>query len=107
MSVHVKSMAQETHALFCDPDLIPCKADEVLEERFNVLKQQLQHQIKDECKFDIISPRLRHNLTSPCKIKINGMNNYRARNAIEIKRWKRYHQIQSSSQNNTDKTQNK
>ena len=45
MSVLVKSMPQEVHGMFSDPDLDPLKADELLKERFNVLKQQLQHSL--------------------------------------------------------------
>ena len=141
-AVHIKSMAQEVHAMFSDPDLDPYKADEVLKERFTILRQQLQHQINNEYKFDIISPCLRHNLTPPCKIKncnmphicrcgatdhimsdkrcplyhknddnffdkINSMNNYHARRANKIKRWKKHDQTSNSSKINTDKAQNK
>ena len=69
MSLHVKSMAQEMHAMFSDPDLDPLKADDVLKERLTVLKQWLQHQINNQYTFDIILPCLVHNLAQPCKFK--------------------------------------
>ena len=141
-SVHIKSIAQEMHAMFSDPELDPLEADKVLKERFTVLKQQLQHQINNQYKFDIIAPCLVHNLTPPCKIKgcnrphicrcgatdhimsdkrcpmyhknddtffdkINSMNNYHARRANKIKRWKKYDNTYNSSHNNSDKAQNK
>ena len=68
MSVGVKSTGQGVRAMFNAPDLDPLKADKVL-KNFNFFKQQLQHQLNDECKFDIIPPCLRHNLTQQCKIK--------------------------------------
>ena len=69
VKVKIKSMAQEFHAAFCDADLDPYKADTVIKDRLNILKQQLQHQINDNYQFDIICPCLRHNLSPPCKIK--------------------------------------
>lgn len=69
LKVKIKSMAQEFHAVFCDPDLNPYNADKEIRNRFNVIKQQLQHQINDEYQFDITFPCLRHNLTPPCKVK--------------------------------------
>ena len=69
LKVKIKSMAQEFHAAFCDADLDPYKADKVIRDRLDVLKQQLQHQINDECQFDGKCPCLRQNLSSSCKIK--------------------------------------
>ena len=44
----IKSMAQEFHAAFCNADLDLHKADKIIVDRLNVLKQQLQHQINDK-----------------------------------------------------------
>ena len=67
--IKIKSMAQEFHASFCDPELKPHTADDAIIQRFNILKQQLQHQIDDKYQFEIVCPCLRHNLSPPCKIK--------------------------------------
>ena len=69
LKIKLSSMAQEFHATFCDIDLDPKKADKNIEDRFNVLKQQLQHQLDNTYQFDSTCPCLRHNLTPPCKIK--------------------------------------
>ena len=67
--VKIKSLAQDFHAAFCDADLDPHNADKSLSDRFNILNQQLQHQINDSYYFDSNCPCLRHNLSPPCKIK--------------------------------------
>ena len=69
LKVEIKSIAQEFHSTFCDVDLNPYKADEVIGDKLKLLKQQLQFQINDKCQFDILSPCLRHNLSPPCKFK--------------------------------------
>ena len=51
LKVKIKSMPQDFHAAFCDPDLDPYKSDKVIRDRLNMLKQQLQHQMSDECQF--------------------------------------------------------
>ena len=69
LKVKIKSMSQEFHATFCDADLDHCKSDELIDDRIHALKQQLQHQMNDECQFDAICPCLRHSLSPPCEIK--------------------------------------
>ena len=69
MSVHIKSIAQEIHAVFNDPDLDPLKADQEVKDRLDSLNQQLQHQIKEDYQFDISPSCVRHNLSPPCKVK--------------------------------------
>ena len=56
-------MAQELHAAFCDADLDPYKSDEVIRDCLDMLKQQLQHQIKEDHQLDGKCPCLRHNLS--------------------------------------------
>ena len=69
LKIKISSMAQEFHAIFCDVDLDPTKADKNIEERFKILNQQLQHQIDNNYQLDSICPCLRHNLSPPCKVK--------------------------------------
>ena len=64
----VKSMAQEYHSASCDVDMDPYKANKVVRDRFDLLKQQLQHQINDKCQSDSTRTCSRHNLSPPCKI---------------------------------------
>ena len=65
----MKSKAQEFHSAVCDVDMDQSNANKVIQDRLDVLKQQLQHQMHDKYQFDSICPCLRHDLSPPCKIK--------------------------------------
>ena len=68
-------MTQEFDAAFCNADLDPYIADKVIKDRFDILKQQLQLGINDECQFDSKCPSLRHNLSPSCKSKTGTWHN--------------------------------
>ena len=62
-------MVQKFHSAYSDADFDLFSGDEVILDRLNVLKQQLQHKINDKCQFGGIWSSLRHNLSPPCKVK--------------------------------------
>ena len=65
--VKISSMNKEFHAMMCNTDVNPYKAHEVIDKRFRILSQQLQHQIDDSYTFENVSACLIHNIMNPCR----------------------------------------
>ena len=65
--IKVSSMSKEFHAMICNADMNPYTANDTISQRFDILSQQLQHQIDDNYQFDTSFVCLVHNVMPPCK----------------------------------------
>ena len=53
--------------MMCLWDINPYKANDIIDKRFQILSQKLQHQIDESSSFDTSFACLIHNLISQCK----------------------------------------
>ena len=65
--VKLNTMNKEFHAIICNADVNQFQIDKEVESRYEVLKQQLQHQIDHSIVFKHVSACLIHNTMTQCK----------------------------------------
>ena len=67
--IRVSSQTKEIYSAICDDDTNPLKFDVILEKRFQIQSQKLQHQYPDDWTFPIPTICPVFNFMSPCKDK--------------------------------------
>ena len=67
--IRLSSMGKEFHAMMCDADVNPFKAHKIIDSRFDILAQKLQHQIDDTYTLNNSAVCLPHNIMPPCRDK--------------------------------------
>ena len=60
-------MNKEFHAIMCNADVNPYKVHKVVDSRFEVINQKLQHQVDESFRFNHTPSCMIHNTMPPCK----------------------------------------